>query len=561
MVKAWILNSVTKQIYGSILRFNDASEIWKDLATRFRITNLPRSYHLTQQIWSLHQGSLDLSTYYTKLKTLWDELDGADCVKTCQTCDCCKAMYNKAEHAKIIKLLAGLNDSYSNVRSQIIMKKNVPDLAEVYNLLDQDHSQRSFNPIPNASAFQVTTETTAASVNATQTLPSNRSNRPLCSHCGYSGHTMDKCYKIHGFSPGFKSKRVAAAEKQATPVKPVVANMTHTDLTNDSIATGMMNTLSKDQIQGVIEYFNAQLQLSSDPKTQVASTSGGSITTLPGMTLSTNTLYFVGVLRATGNVLSSVSWIIDSGATHHVCHDRSKFLTLSDTLNQSVSLPNGLGVQIVGTGQVKINESLILNNVLYIPDFRLNLISDLTRGLMIGQGEEVANLYILDEASVGELSTRPSSFCASVVLDSALWHHRLGHPSIQKIDSISNVLGISQRNKTSFHCAICPLAKQKHLSFPSQNNMSIKPFDLLHIDTLGPFSVTSNEGYIYFLTIVDDHTRVTWIYLMRTKDEVLTLFPEFLKMVETQYKTTVKGVRSDNAPELRFTDLYKAKGI
>lgn len=49
MVKSWILNSVKKKIYGSMLRFNDASEIWKDLMARFRITNLPRSYQLTQQ--------------------------------------------------------------------------------------------------------------------------------------------------------------------------------------------------------------------------------------------------------------------------------------------------------------------------------------------------------------------------------------------------------------------------------------------------------------------------------------------------------------------------------
>lgn len=91
--------------------------------------------------------------------------------------------------------------------------------------------------------------------------------------------------------------------------------------------------------------------------------------------------------------------------------------------------------------------------------------------------------------------------------------------------------------------------------------MCTKPFDLLHIDTCGPFSVSSTEGYRYLLTIVDDNTRVRWIYLMRIKDEVLTLFPEFLQMVEMQYKTTVKGVRSDNALELRFSALYKAKGI
>ena len=101
---------------------------------------------------------------------------------------------------------------------------------------------------------------------------------------------MDKCYKIHGFPLGFKSKRLAAAEKQTNPVKLVVANMTLSDNTNDSIAAGMMNPLSKDQIQGVIEYFNTQLQLSKDT-TNVASTSGGSITTLSGMALSTNTLF------------------------------------------------------------------------------------------------------------------------------------------------------------------------------------------------------------------------------------------------------------------------------
>lgn len=437
-------------------------------------------------------------------------------MKTCKNCDCCKAMYTKTEHAKIIKLLAGLNDSYSNARSQITMKKNVPDLSEVYNLLDQDHSQRNINPISNASTFHVAAETPSASINAAQSTQSHRSNRPMYSHCGYSGHTMDKFYKIHGFPPGFKSTRLAAAEKQTNPMKPVVANMTLSDNINDSIAAGMMKSLSKDHIQGDIEYFNTQLQLSKDT-TNVASTSGSSITTLSSMALSTNTLLFVGVLLATGNMLSSESWIIDSEATHHVCHDKNKYLSLSETLNQLVTLPTGLGVKIIGIGKVQINESLILNNVLYIPDFRLNLISvsqmtrdlgyrvtfdsgscmiqDLSRGLMIGQGEEISNLYILDEASVGELFTRPSSFYANVILVSGLWHNRLGHPAIQKIDSISNVLGIPQRNKTSFLCAIFPFAKQKHLSFPSTNNMSIKPFDLLHIDTWGPFSVTSTEGY------------------------------------------------------------------
>lgn len=64
-----------------------------------------------------------------------------------------------------------------------------------------------------------------------------------------------------------------------------------------------------------------------------------------------------------------------------------------------------------------------------------------------------------------------------------------------------------------------------------------------------------------FLTIVDDHFRATWIYLLKSKNEVLTIFSAFLNMVENQYHVKVKAVRLDNAPELRFIELYQAKGI
>lgn len=288
MVKSWILNSVTKQIYGSILRFQDASEIWKDLTVRFHITNLPRSYQLTQQIWSLQQGNTDLSTYYTKLKTLWDDLDGADCVKTCQRCECCKAMTTKTEHSKIIKFLAGLNESYSNARSQIIMKKHVPNLGEVYNLLDQDYSQRSINPIQNATAFHLTAQDPVQpSINAAY---NNQKSRPVCSHCGYNGHTVDKCYKIHGYPPGFKhktkqSEKLPYSEKQQ--VKPVVAQLA---LQSSEInVPEMINTLSKDQIQSVIAYFNNQLNVNS-ASTSTPSTSMGTIAALPGMAFSNSSL-------------------------------------------------------------------------------------------------------------------------------------------------------------------------------------------------------------------------------------------------------------------------------
>lgn len=45
---------------------------------------------------------------------------------------------------------------------------------------------------------------------------------PICSHCGYTGHTSYKCYKIHGFPPGFKSKKVNSHSANQVSSSPTV---------------------------------------------------------------------------------------------------------------------------------------------------------------------------------------------------------------------------------------------------------------------------------------------------------------------------------------------------
>jgi len=150
----------------------------------------------------------------------------------------------------------------------------------------------------------------------------------------------------------------------------------------------------------------------------------------------------------------------------------------------------------------------------------------------------------------------------NAVVDISMWHRRLGHASLQRLDVISDSLGITKhKNKGSDYCHVCHLAKQRKLSFPSQNKVCNEIFNLLHIDIWGPISVETVDGYKYFLTIMDDHSRATWIYLLRNKSEVLTVFPAFIEQVENQYKVRVKAVRSDNAPELKFSSLYPQKGI
>lgn len=62
------------------------------------------------------------------------------------------------------------------------------------------------------------------------------------------------------------------------------------------------------------------------------------------------------------------------------------------------------------------------------------MIHELTKGLIIGKGEQISNLYVLDTAEITGSSVLPLSFasCSNVVLDTNLWHNRLGHPSMSK---------------------------------------------------------------------------------------------------------------------------------
>ena len=146
---------------------------------------------------------------------------------------------------------------------------------------------------------------------------------------------------------------------------------------------------------------------------------------------------------------------------------------------------------------------------------------------MIGKGNLHENLYILESSfskSTSSSSIIPSQIHTTFQISAEVWHQRLGHPSPNKIHILSKELHIlSEKSVHESVCKVCPLAKQKSISFQSSNNMSPFPFDLIHLDIWGPFHEPTNEGYKYFLTIVDDCTRATWVYLLKNKSYLLLL--------------------------------------
>ncbi|KAL5542382.1 hypothetical protein UlMin_010092 [Ulmus minor] len=301
---------------------------------------------------SFVDGSDEVSTYFTKLKTLWDELRD---FRPLPACDCggMKALVEYQQQEYVLQFLMGLNEGkYDNRQSE----------------------------------------------------------NPTCSHCGYVGHTIDKCYKLHGYPPGFRFKNGttptnvnrfssgSSSNISATPITNQASLMS--DKANDS--SDPVSSLSPSQCQQLIAMLSTQLTSTTPVNNEQPVISN-----------------FTGTFPS----ISSRTWILDTGATHHVCHDRALFESFEpNNVTSYVTLPNGQKVSIARIGTIRISSYLLLDKVLFVPSFKYNLISisaltkfsncvimfsadgcviqDTTRAIRIGKGNRVGNLYYLQNSVV-----------------------------------------------------------------------------------------------------------------------------------------------------------------
>jgi hypothetical protein len=95
-------------------------------------------------------------------------------------------------------------------------------------------------------------------------------------------------------------------------------------------------------------------------------------------------------------------------------------------------------------------------------------------------------------------------------------------------------------------------------------NKSIIPFALIHSDVWGPFLQTTISSYHWFIIFVNDYTRMTWLYLMKTKDKVFPIFQAFHAMIQNQFSTKIQVLSSDNGGKFinhHFNAYFKQQGL
>ena len=83
MILSWFTHSVEPDLAKGVVHAKMAHQVWEDLKDQFSQKNAPAIYHIQKSLAFLSQGTMTVSAYFTKLKSLWDELDTYCLIRAC----------------------------------------------------------------------------------------------------------------------------------------------------------------------------------------------------------------------------------------------------------------------------------------------------------------------------------------------------------------------------------------------------------------------------------------------------------------------------------------------
>ena len=284
------------------------------------------------------------------------------------------------------------------------------------------------------------------------------------------------------------------------------------------------------------------------------------------------------------------NWIIDSGATCHMCNDKMLFSNLESLDKpQEVSLGDGHVSKATAQGVVFLEMKLPggktrnckLIDVLYVPKLSYSLSSvskatesgkttkfDETGCQILGKNSKViaaatrvGSLYYLDCLVKQQVSVAQ---CKEV-----LWHRRYGHLGTQNLQKLARDKLVDNfdfdASKDIDFCETCVEGKHHRSQFKSNGATHTKePLGLVHSDVCGKIGTRSLGGANYFLTFIDDKTHYVWVYILKTKDEVFKYFLDWKTQAENFSGHQLKVLRTDNGGEYtskEFENYLKSEGV
>jgi Reverse transcriptase (RNA-dependent DNA polymerase)/gag-polypeptide of LTR copia-type len=280
------------------------------------------------------------------------------------------------------------------------------------------------------------------------------------------------------------------------------------------------------------------------------------------------------------------SWIIDSGASIHMCNDSSILENFKPHCGQFVTISNGDLIPITGFGSLKFQIfdynkkicTITLKQVAFVPQLTVNLLSVryITKSSPVMFTEDSCILLKPHKIKLGtlinsaftltithkplpQIATNNSFACIHE------WHRRLSHRNLDQIKRIKDVLHLKiSKCNCSNDCMSCIKSKIFTEPFPKQSRKPDFPREVITSDLGGDFKTQSIGGAKYFITFTCAATDFTEVATIRNKSDAKQEILNFMEKCKTQFGAYPKVFRSDRGGEYIDSELQKylsSKGV
>ncbi|CAI7854342.1 unnamed protein product [Closterium sp. NIES-53] len=306
------------------------------------------------------------------------------------------------------------------------------------------------------------------------------------------------------------------------------------DLDYDAILAAMYAV--SDSVEG-----DCYLCVPPDPGIEAAALGAGEAAAL-GASASAAPDAGESALSGTTSAQALHTFTLDSGASCSFFRDRTTLTPLSRPVAVSLADPSG--------GPVLASFSIVLPcsaapsgtlSGLYLPSFSTNLV--------------VASSPVFAAASRSGPESAPCS-CRLLSHQTLLWHHRLGHPSLPRLRGMASrvlVFGLPRSlpplppgPAPTF--VPCIEGRQRAAPHSSEFPPNEAPLQTLHMDVWGPARVRGKGHERYFLLVVDDYSRYTTVFHLRSKGDVTEVLIDWIRAARLQLRESF----SSDFPVLRL---------
>ena len=371
---------------------------------------------------------------------------------------------------------------------------------------------------------------------SSQSTPFGKINAIYCNNCRKEGHAASRCYVLGSVN----TRHAPWATTQGQSNNLNYNNSTSKTPSQNVKTHGSTTTIPCSNLANLAKHDKNIVMMAK-------------IDELPSENCKDNIL-IVNKISALSSIEDKMHiWLLDSGASSHLCGNIELFSSIMDSPPVSILLVNRESFLVNQKGTILLtiqsnmpdanipDMPITLANVNYVPKLNMNLllVGQMTNtntdvnfsknhsylsmdGEILAYRLKISNLFTY--TTICTSREDHSALYATGLSESLLWHHRLTHRNYHTIEKMAKediTIGFSPTMKiegaTYTQFPDCPYGKQTCVPFKKAEAQPLEIWDTIVSDLCGPFEVSMN-GYKYFVSWIDLRTWYTYIDFLKDKE-------------------------------------------